>query len=54
MIKGAIGTKDGKEIEASYGWTKKESLAVLLKYKETMYSNDSFDLKRNNYVLNMK
>jgi hypothetical protein len=41
-------------VERNLGWGKKEKLAVSLKFTEAIYSNDSFDQKKNNYILNMK
>lgn len=49
-----MSTKDGKEIERNLGWGKKEKVAVSLKFTEAIYSNDAFDPKKNNYILNMK
>ena len=41
-------------MERSLGWGKTERLALQLKFTEEMYSNDSFNLKKNNYVLNLR
>ena len=41
-------------MERPLGWGKTEQLALNLKYSESMYSNDSFNLKKNNYTINIR
>lgn len=54
IVRGSVGTADGKVVERSLGWGQKEQLALHLKYSETMYSNDSYNLKKNNYSINIR